>query len=81
MDKLQCMVMMQKNCEAILTQPETQMTTLSNMISELAEMPQNSLKLQVLALCEVFKGILPSYRLNEEHLKQRLTQVISKEER
>ena len=75
------MIQIQKNCETIISQPEDNINLLSEMISSLSSLPQNSLKLQALALCEIFKGILPSYRLNEEELKQKLTQVISKEER
>jgi hypothetical protein len=81
MNKLQSMISIQKNCESIMAQPEDNIPLLDEMISTLPELAQNSLKLQALALCEVFKGILPSYRLNEEELKQKLTKVISKEER
>jgi hypothetical protein len=75
------MISIQKNCEVIMTQPEDNIPLLDEMISALPELPQNSLKIQALSLCEVFKGILPSYRLNEDELKQKLTRVISKEER
>ena len=81
MQRLNSMVAIQQNCETILCQPEDNIGLLDEMISALPDLPQNTLKLQALSICEVFKGILPSYRLNEEELKHKLTQVISKQER
>ena len=81
MSQLEKMINIQKRCEQIMEVPEENLASIEEMVTQMPSMGQGLRKIQALALCEVFKGTLPSYRLNEETLQEKLKQVISKDER
>lgn len=81
MIKLKGLRKIQTECLALIQSPETELPLLRANLDALAA-PSNALVgVHALSLCQVFKDILPSYRLEESKLQAKLKSVISKQER
>lgn len=81
MNKIKSLQKIQNESLLLIQTPETQLPLLRENIESLSKPDNNLVGVHALALCQVFLDILPSYRLEETQLQDKLRSVISKEER
>lgn len=78
---LEKIAQIEETCGLVIESPESNLSNLSLLFKFLTDDSFEIIKICSLSLVEIFKDIVPLYRLDKEEIETKLKEVISKQER